>query len=839
MAIDLSKIGTSTPQVLIEPRDIYAALPKKQWPYLRLEQGEVLEAWFERRNDRDTVIKQNTGGGKTAVGLLIAQSSLNEKVGPVAYLASDTYLVKQVIHEASQMGIAVVDDPANSKFISHSAILVITFQKLINGMSVFGVDGSFRSILDLGTIIIDDAHAALATAEDQFALNIPSSHEFYDQILALFADDLKKQSESIFREIKEGSSTALLRIPFWAWQEKQSQILEFITPFESTDLFKFQWPLMCDQFIIAIATITGESLDIRLPAPAIHKIPSFTRAKRRIYLTATLADDAILSLDLDATPELIKSAVTPGRASDIGDRILLAPLELNPNLPRDAIRNIAYKYAKGWPDDKGIATRDPINVVVLVPSNKALEQWRDIADRTLSVQDLESGVQELKQGHVGLVVLANKYDGIDLAKDACRLLVIDGLPIALDAVERREASALVKSHKVIARQVQRVEQGMGRGVRDSEDYCAVLLTGNDLTQVMHDPQRRELFSRATAVQIDLSHQLASQLSGATIDEITDVLDLCILHDEAWIKKSREALAQTEYEARGFIRPSAIAQREAFNKATAFDYRGAASTLQIAVDQCDDAAERGWLMEQQAAYTNPTSPSEAQRLLLSAKKLNGRVLRPIAGVSIERIQAASIQSREVATYITSNFSDSIGLILFVKELTEKLQWDNEKTNDAELVWETIGKLLGFTSQRPEKEYSTGPDNLWVLTNGVFLVTELKTGATNQSIKKSDIDQLGGSIRWFENHYGASERFVPIMLHPSSLYHPLGTPPAGTRIITPECLEKLKSALGSFVAAMNSMSDWEIGARVEQELVSRKLNALDFVTEYSVAISLKRS
>jgi hypothetical protein len=36
------------------------------------------------------VIKQNTGGGKTVVGLLVAQSSLNEGVGPAAYVVPDT-----------------------------------------------------------------------------------------------------------------------------------------------------------------------------------------------------------------------------------------------------------------------------------------------------------------------------------------------------------------------------------------------------------------------------------------------------------------------------------------------------------------------------------------------------------------------------------------------------------------------------------------------------------------------------------------------------------------------------------------------------------------------------
>jgi hypothetical protein len=69
-----------------------AVAAHRPWPYLRQEQGEVLEKWYLRKDDRDIVIKQNTGGGKTVAGLLIAQSTLNEGVGRAAYLAPDTYL---------------------------------------------------------------------------------------------------------------------------------------------------------------------------------------------------------------------------------------------------------------------------------------------------------------------------------------------------------------------------------------------------------------------------------------------------------------------------------------------------------------------------------------------------------------------------------------------------------------------------------------------------------------------------------------------------------------------------------------------------------------------------
>ncbi|WP_412538627.1 DEAD/DEAH box helicase [Longispora sp. K20-0274] len=136
---------------MLRPRDIYAALPKRPWPYLRHEQGEVLEKWYERRRDRDVVIKQNTGGGKTVAGLLIAQSTLNEGIGKAVYLAPDKYLAAQVRIEAVRLGLATTDDSHDPSFRTHEAILVTTFQWLINGISVYGSTATTATSSILGS----------------------------------------------------------------------------------------------------------------------------------------------------------------------------------------------------------------------------------------------------------------------------------------------------------------------------------------------------------------------------------------------------------------------------------------------------------------------------------------------------------------------------------------------------------------------------------------------------------------------------------------------------------------------------------------------------------------
>src|SRR5699024_5803446 len=101
---------------------------------------------------------------------------------------------------------------------------------------------------------------------------------------------------------------------------------------------------------------------------------------------------------------------------------------------------------------------------------------------------ITDGVNNLKKRHVGLTVLINKYDGIDLPGTACELLVIDGLPEVYGLAERLEMLLLDGTERQLVRQIQRIEQGMGRGVRSSDDYCVVLLLGGKLTQRLHQPK---------------------------------------------------------------------------------------------------------------------------------------------------------------------------------------------------------------------------------------------------------------------------------------------------------------------------------------------------------------
>ena len=75
---------------------------------MRPTKERVLQEWnANRRNEKNLIVKLNTGEGKTLIGLLMLQSLLNEKGEPCLYLCPNDYLVEQTCKEAEKFGINV------------------------------------------------------------------------------------------------------------------------------------------------------------------------------------------------------------------------------------------------------------------------------------------------------------------------------------------------------------------------------------------------------------------------------------------------------------------------------------------------------------------------------------------------------------------------------------------------------------------------------------------------------------------------------------------------------------------------------------------------------------
>lgn len=245
----LSQLSSLKKNKPIEPREIFMSLPKNKYGYARDVQTEVWKKWYEQRDQKNSIIKMNTGSGKTIVGLLILQSCLNESKGPAIYVVPDSYLAQQVCSEAKALGILAVTDRDDYNYNENNAILVTTIHALINGRSVFGMRGSNN--YPIGCVLLDDVHACLDIITSQFSIKIPSDHELYGKMIETFADSWKSYDHTSYInivEMKDYQKIALL--PFWIWQNKKDPIFRLLKMYDNPDdnnnFIYFNLPLLQD-----------------------------------------------------------------------------------------------------------------------------------------------------------------------------------------------------------------------------------------------------------------------------------------------------------------------------------------------------------------------------------------------------------------------------------------------------------------------------------------------------------------------------------------------------------------------------------------------------------------
>lgn len=802
MALDLTKLkGADTSDTVASPRDIFHALVGKdpKYSYLRDVQTEVLEQWFAKRKTRDLRIKMNTGGGKTVVGLLLLKSCLNEQRGPAVYVAPTPYLASQVVAEAAGLRIGVNQDPRAISVARGKDILVTSIKVLLNGLSKFGVRPEPPQI-PIGSLVIDDAHACVAAAEEQFTLTLPWDHAVYKALFDLFKPDLEMQSATRTMSVQSHEPHQHMVIPFWAWRTRLGDVQQLLHEAREDDKIKFPLPLLRETLGQCRCVFGDSGVEISPRCLPVSAIPSFASAGHRVFMSATFADDSVLVTHFGANPDDIKHAIAPGTASDIGDRMILVPQELDPSITDEQIKEVAVQAATHR------------NVVVIVPSHYRAQFWQPAAMTMAATENpetgvvrLEDGVQRLRSGHVGLTVLVNRYDGIDLPQDACRLLILDGVPDVRRTIDEVDQSALYGTPLAIGKSIQQIEQGMGRGVRAQDDYCVVLLMGRSLVGHLFTGKGISRFTPATRAQFDLSEQVGDQIRGQGIGPIVEAMNMCLSRDAGWMRHAKGALVHVKHQTEGEDVTLAVKRRAAFDAAALGSGDIAVQRMREAVNAEQVPAVRGWLMAELAEYMHTQNPAEAQNTLRAAVQLNHQLpLRPQQGVEYVRLsELAGEQAVNSINYLKGRFGSSTELMVAANAVAEELAFRPDTAKRFERAFSDAARFIGFGSQLPEAEFGAGPDVLWAVGGLRYFVIECKNGAVVETVAKAYCNQLAGSCNWFKASYDQTCTHVPVLIHPSSKFEHAATPPPGARMMTEPELAAFRAAFLGYCGAVSKL------------------------------------
>ncbi|WP_079474036.1 DEAD/DEAH box helicase [Marinococcus halophilus] len=827
---------------IIDPIELFKSLVHQEgYDYLRDIQNEFLQTWHQKRDLKDIVGILNTGAGKTLVGQLMLLSKLHEEDGPVVYLCPDNQLVEQAVSQAKIHNIPVVTITQDRsrraefplEFKNNQAILITTFERMFNGLSIFGVEGfGSRPIQEIGSLVIDDAHSCIKKARKQCTIQIDNNSQAYQKIFDLFEDALKEQGPGALTAIKSGERSVTRLIPYWKWQQQidsVSAILEELYSDDSSEV-RYSWGLIADELLNSQCFISGRKIEITPLQLPVHKIPSFFQAKHRFILSATFNNDTELIKELGIEKNAVEHPIEVQNQGDTGERLIIAPKRHFPDLNDDFMRSEIFNYS-----------RDN-NVVVIVPDSAKAEEWKKYNPIIVNKNNILQATEQLKQTKGNLMVFLNRYDGIDLAGDACRILVLDGLPRSQSVREQYMTMVREGSPFVNAQIAQTIEQGLGRAVRSGSDYCSIFILDSQLLNFLGIDKNREFFTSSTKKQIDFGLELFDEESlesiDSTMEEIRSAVDACLKRDSEWRQFHKEmmlqAINESESKSETDLLEIAETERQALEAYKKRNYIEASSMMSRMISEYSGRLndnDKAWYMQIGAHILNEVDQTKAADMQVKAKELSSRALIPQVNTYSKKTKTKGNQA-EILYRWKNAYSNSNDIKIAIDDLIDNLIYSpNLDHNKFEDNVHKLGEFLGFASQRPEYDYGDGPDNLWRFENGDNIIIEAKNNGTNEKVSREHIAQLLHSIQWHKDKYGELN-FTPIILHKSSISFENSHPPENTKVMDQESLNRFKQALNNLATSFSQKKpeSWTV-EEIRQLLSENKLNHENILGAYT--------
>lgn len=833
--VDFKRLRASKSQPdITDPVEIFRRLPKPQGINdLYQSQAHVLQQWYTRRGERDLVIKLHTGGGKTLVGLLIAQSILNETREPVIYLTPNAQLVEQTLIKAAEYSIPAVAYEKGQElpdaFLSGRSALVCTYQALFNGRSRFGIrGGAGRDKIAAAAVILDDAHVAYTAVRNAFTLRVDKAEreDDYNHLTGIFRNDFRNLGRvGTFDDMAGGRDHGVLEVPYWAWKDKVGQVSEYLR--ERADDYPFVWSFLRDSFDHCHCLITEKAFVLTPVFPLVDLVPTFADCPRRIFMSATISDDSAIIRTFDAEAKSIADPITSNSLAGVSERMILIP-ELMPFRFDDVLGRMKV-FARWMAENRKGGT------VVLAPSAAAAKQWTDVATFADSPETVASAIKDLQEGNTqGPVVFANRYDGIDLPKDACRLLIMSGLPRGSNEYDVYRANAFLGGAELQSALAQRIEQGIGRGARGSSDYCIVIVVGRDLAVWLDRPANHKFLTSSTRAQLRIGAELGGEIKSSK--ELGETVRRCLSRDRDWVEYHAEMLA--EYSNTNQTAEAQLAQAEVERKAFQLTrdgyYEKAISKLEKYCQNSDqlDPKSRGWLWQSAASIANYWGDDDlAQRLQQTAYGNNENLLRPRVSPPYMPLATPSEQARAIVEAIEDAGSPRGHLLKFEEVVSHLVP--GASANQFEQALTEFGAMLGFATERPEKIYGNGPDVLWVLDDATALVIEAKSRKRqSNALTREQHGQLLNAAEWFRQQY-PRHTGIRVSVHPNVLATK-STTPGDTKALTYDKINELIVEARNLIAALCEapVSSGELVRRCEQMLSTSQLRPASLIAHYLV-------
>jgi hypothetical protein len=87
----------------------------------------------------------------------------------------------------------------------------------------------------------------------------------------------------------------------------------------------FVWPFLRDNLAVSHCLFSRTAVTITPIFPAVDLLPTFSDCPRRVYMSATIADDSEIVRTFDASVAAVSKPVSSASLAGVGERMILVP----------------------------------------------------------------------------------------------------------------------------------------------------------------------------------------------------------------------------------------------------------------------------------------------------------------------------------------------------------------------------------------------------------------------------------------------------------------------------------------------------------------------------------
>lgn len=783
MAFKIRQGASPAPE---DPEVLFRDLRRRTVPGLLSHQADLLRSYMAVHSQHaDIALQLPTGSGKTLVGLLIAEWRRRKYGERVVYLCPTRQLVNQVAEQAAQKyGIDLhafsgkrsnYDPKKAADWQNSEAVAVTTYSSLFNSNPFFS---------DPGVIILDDAHSAENYVAKHWSLEVnrsDSTHEAaFSAMTGLIMSVLPHADRCRLapNDADDADPKWVEKLPTPAFQSIVPELVALLDEHTQNTNLRYPWSILRASLHACHLYVSRRTILIRPLIPPSNTHAPFAGARQRLYMSATLGSGGDLERVTGRYP-IHKIPVPVGwDKQGIGRRFFIFPKRSLNDGETVSLTSHAIKRAG--------------RALYLVPDDASAQKAKRQIESNLDcivfdASEIEASKQPFVECENAVAVVANRYDGIDLIDDDCRLLLADGLPSGANLQERffvlRVTAQLLLDDRILTRLV----QGFGRCTRSPNDYAAIVILGESLNNYLFKTENRAFFH--PEIQAELEFGIEQSRDSTSYEMLTN-LDHFLERDSDWdaadqaIVGIRAGLTQRTLGATEDLANAVPAELEYQYAIWNSDYSSALQYCRAVLGKLDHADLRGyralwlylagsaaWLAFKACQLPDDSLVKEYYRKAQAAAP----VLRWLVGLSHSNASSvtAAVEDEDMGV---NALVERIEIIFDELGTIHDRKYDAEEREILQAILQTddgilfeggherLGKMLGFTAGNSTDE--AAPDPWWMADDMIFVFEDHAEGKMGTIFPATKARQAASHPDWLRENLTLTEsiEIIPVLITP---------------------------------------------------------------------------